>query len=176
MAADPGLMLLDQEYESLRAEAERVPELRSTERPADDRWSMTEIVEHVARVVRSVARLYDTRAAEAIVSTDDEREEARRTLDGVARVRERAERLEAPERVRPTGGLSREAALQQLAEAHEALRRAYLAASPEALDGIIHTHHRLGPMTLRGWLTFVAHHTARHRQQLAEIASLHEGA
>lgn len=169
-APDALLALLDAERAAFLAQVERVPAARRGERPAPDRWSVAEIVEHVARIDVGVTMILALRAAEPRTATPAELAAARLTPETAARVRGRAERLEAPERVRPTGALTPEAALAQLAAARAALKAAYASADPAVLDGAVHPHPILGPLTLRGWFELPAHHDARHARQVAELA------
>jgi hypothetical protein len=129
-----------------------------------------EVVEHVARIDRGVAMLLAARTAAPRPAAADALAAAVLTPEKVARVRDRAERIVAPERVRPTGGLSPEAALEELTAARAALVAAYVAADPAVLDGTVHPHPVIGPLTLRSWFALAAHHDARHAGQLAEIA------
>lgn len=168
------LALLDGERAHFLAQVARVPAARHAERPAPDRWSVAEIVEHVSRIDIGVTKLLALRSAEPLTSTPEQLAAAELTPEKVARVRSRAERLEAPDRVRPTGRLAPEAALEQLAGARAALRAAYAAADPAVLDGATHPHPLIGPLTLRGWFALVAHHDARHAQQIAELAGAEE--
>lgn len=163
--------LLDRERVAFLAEVARVPLTRRAERPAPDRWSVAEVVEHVARIDLGISKLLALRAAEPRTATPQELAAAQLTPEKIARVRSRAERFEAPERVRPTGTLAPEAALERLAHARAALMAAYQAASPSVLDGAVHVHPVIGPLTLRGWVELAAHHDARHAQQIAELAA-----
>jgi hypothetical protein len=168
---DPVLALLARERAHLLAEVERVPAARRGERPAPDRWSVHEVVEHVARVDRGVALILAARAAQPLAATPEELAGAHMTPARGAAVRDRSRRFDAPERVRPTGTVPPEAALAQLAAARAALVAAYGAADAAVLDGAVHPHPVLGPVTLRGWFELAAHHDARHAQQVAELAA-----
>jgi acyl dehydratase len=86
-------------------------------------------------------------------------------------VRNRTIRLEAPERVRPTGELTPEAALTALEQARAALIEACRAATPDELDHAAFPHPFFGPLTLRAWVELSAHHDSRHAQQLADLAT-----
>ena len=174
-SSDALLALLERERAAFLAQVERVPSARRAERPSPDRWSVAEIVEHVARIDTGVGKLLQLRAAEPLTATPEELAGARLTPERVAAVRSRATRFEAPERVRPTGTLSPEAALERLVSARAALVSAYLAADPAVLDGATHVHPVIGPVTLRGWIELAAHHDARHAQQVAELAELWGG-
>jgi hypothetical protein len=164
------LALLDRERSAFLAQVARVPRARQAEHPAPGRWSVAEIVEHVARIDVGVSRILAVRGAEPLTATPDQLAAARLTPEKIARVRSRTERFDAPERVRPTGTLSPETALEHLGSARVALTSAYLAADGAALDGAIHPHPVIGPLTLRGWVELAAHHDARHAAQIAELA------
>ena len=167
---DPLLRLLDEERAALLAIVDRVPSARRTERPAPGRWSVVEILEHISRVDQGVVRLIVVSAAKPLTATREELAQARFTPKRANAVRERTTRVQAPERVHPTRGLSMDSALDQLATSRASLKAAYVTANPTVLDGAVHPHPFLGPITLRGWVEFVAHHEARHAQQIAEIA------
>jgi len=169
-STDALMALLQRERAAFLAQVERVPSARRGERPATGRWSVAEIIEHVARIDIGVGKILALRAAEPLTATPEQLAAARLTPERVARVRSRAERFEAPERVRPTGTLSPNAALEHLASARDALTAAYRAADPAVLDGAIHPHPVIGPVTLRGWFELAAHHDARHAAQIAELA------
>lgn len=167
---DPIIALLDQERMNTLAQVERVPLARRTERPASDRWSVADVMEHVARVDFSVSKLLAMREGQPLTATPDEVAAAQLTPAKIAGLRSRARPVEAPERVRPTGTQSLEEVLHNLTTSRESLKNAYLAATPAVLDGAIHPHPFFGPLTLRAWVELSAHHEARHAQQIAEIA------
>ena len=164
------LALLDAERATLLARVARVPNALLAQRPAPGRWSVVEVLEHLTRVEGGVTRLLELRGRELPASPPADPTVARLTAERVARLRDRLERMEAPERIRPSGTLAPEEALRQLAEARAALRAAYRAADPAALDGQTHTHPFLGTFTLATWVEFLAHHEARHADQVEEIA------
>jgi hypothetical protein len=170
--ADDLLALLARDRATLLAEAARVPHARWGEQPAPDRWSVVEILEHVARVDTSVARLLALRAAEPVWATPDELDAGRLTPRRVAALRDPTLRpIEAPDRARPKGQVAPEGAIEHLATTRAALENAYRTADPALLDGMVFTHPFLGALTLRGWVEMAAHHDARHARQIAEIAN-----
>ena len=170
LGLDPLLSLLDSERARFLAEVARVPAARVDVRPVADRWSVAEIVEHVARIDRGIEKLITMRNAEPRPATPGELAQAALTPEKVALVRDRTARIEAPERVRPSGSLTLGAALEQLTAARAALKAAYVAADDAVLDSNVHPHPFLGFLTLRAWMQLVAHHDWRHGQQVAEIA------
>jgi hypothetical protein len=129
---------------------------------------VAEVVEHLARVERGIAKLIGLRGREQPTAG----QAAAVPLDAarIARVRSRRERIEAPERIRPSGTVTPDDALRALEQARVTLREAVIAADSASLDGCTHAHAVLGVLTLRDWVRFVAHHEARHASQVAAIA------
>lgn len=168
-STDEIIALLDRERAAFLAQAARMPAAHQTLRPNPDRWSVVEIMEHVARIDTGVGKLLALRAAEPVMASPQQLAEADLTPERIRSVRDRTKRIEAPERVHPTGTLSPDAVLAQLASARSGLKSAFLAADPALLDGVVHPHPIMGLLTLRGWVMLAAHHDARHAQQIAEV-------
>lgn len=161
------LFLLDSERATLLSNVSRVADEDRSRRPAPDCWSIAEVLEHLATVERGIAKLIAKRGRQ----TPSPDEPPATPLDEarIAALRGRQRRIEAPEFVRPSGTLSAADALGALEETRERLRKALLEADPVSLDTCTHPHPVLGPITLRDWVHFVAHHEARHAAQVAEI-------
>jgi hypothetical protein len=152
--------------------ASTVPADRFTDRPAPERWSASELLEHLVRVETGCARVIAKRAAgarEAGMGPEGTDRSRLGTLDGRG-VTDRSRKLRAPEIVAPGGGLSREAALDALATSRAEFKRAVADADGLALSEVRHTHVVLGEIDLYQWILFVAQHEKRHTQQLEEIA------
>jgi hypothetical protein len=163
---------VDAQRSALLLAASTLPRERWTERPADSRWSMAELFEHLYKVEHSCARVIargaaDARAAGHPMETDEH--SVLGTLDG-AGLRDRTRRLEVPERVAPAGGWSPQEALDKLAASRAELHDAIRSGDGLALGSVYQTHARLGEIDLYRWILFVAEHEARHVQQAAEIA------
>jgi len=169
-AAEPVTDLLARERERLLATFARVPDAHRSARPADGAWSAVEILEHCARVEGGVARLLALRADQPLTATADEAAAGALTERKVRAVRTRDEKLAAPDRVQPTGTLTADAVVQQAAASRAALLGAYAATPDAVLDGAVHLHPFIGPLTLRAWVQLIAHHDARHAEQMGEVA------
>lgn len=153
--------------------AAAIPADRFAERPAPDRWSAAELLEHLARVETSCTRVIAKRAADARArgadaETDDS--SVLGALDGTP-VADRTKRLEAPELVAPAGGFNREQALAALATSRAELMRVITEAEGLALGAVRYTHIRLGELDLYQWILFVGKHEERHTRQLEEIVA-----
>lgn len=162
------LQLLDEERRALIAGIELVSVAQREQRPSPDAWSVAEVLEHLAHVERGIAKLIALRGREQAPAG----QAAAVPLDAarIARVRSRSERIEAPERIRPSGTVTAPDALKALDNARTKLREAVIAADSASLDTCTHAHAVLGVLTLRDWIRFVAHHEARHTAQVADIA------
>jgi len=150
-----------------------VPERARDARIEPDRWSVAEILEHVARVNQSIARLITKRVTEAKdkgLAADAETTSILWTLD-VMRVLDRRERVEAVEALQPADRLSAEAAWQAVERADAAVQDAVIAADGLALATIAHPHRQLGPLNLYQWVAFAAAHEFRHAAQIRDLAA-----
>lgn len=157
---------------ALLAAIEPIPETRREERPDPDCWSAAEVLEHLHRVERGIARL----AAQGIerargqgVEPEGSEESLLGSLDAFQLAR-RSPRLAAPEPVAPRGAFTAAQALVALAESRQALLSALALADGLALDQITYPHPFFGVLSLYQWVLFVGQHEARHAVQIQEIA------
>jgi hypothetical protein len=110
--------------------------------PDAGRWSVAEVCEHLHRVERGTARLIAKRAGEARAA-DHPAETATGSVMGrlaFANLTDRSIPREAPERVMPQGGWSREAALAALESSRDEMRAALLVADGLALETVRQEH------------------------------------
>jgi hypothetical protein len=154
--------------EALRAAVDRVPPLLRRERPSDGRWSVAEILEHLAIVEgRSASALAAQVAAAPVLSepaTPTTASRLRRsTLD-------RAHRVAAVESFTPSGTVDADAAWTALQASRHQLLAILDAAEGRDLSTIVRQHPALGPMDGYQWFAMIGAHEARHTQQILEIA------
>jgi hypothetical protein len=166
------LAYLDAQREHVLGAAASLPTERWSERPATDRWSVSEVCWHLQRVETGIAKLIRKRANEARSSghpTEDSSTSVLGALDG-RRVQDRSLRLQAPSQITPAEMPTAASVQQQLNESREMLRAAVAEADGLALSSIKHPHPVLGEIDLYQWILFVGHHEARHAQQIDEVA------
>ena len=141
-------------------------------RPAPEKWSVAEVVEHLSIIESRVARLLGKLLEKAEAEAGAGSAGAAFAPVSVAEFVEasRAQKLEAPENVRPAGA--------PLADSLEALRdsRAALHALRPRVEqtdcaAARFPHPIWGPLNLYQWLLFVGAHEARH---IAQIEALKE--
>ncbi|WP_373067333.1 DinB family protein [Gemmatimonas sp.] len=160
------LALLHYERANLLTQFESTPEALRVASTGESGWSAAQIIEHCARVEGGVARMIAKGAEMPRTATADELQAAVLTERTIGWVRERSTKVEAPERVRPTGTLDADAALAQLQASRAALLEAFATADKAVLDGVTFPHPFIGPLTLRSWVELTAHHDARHAAQM----------
>jgi uncharacterized damage-inducible protein DinB len=165
------LQCLDTELEGLRAAVETVPPDRRGEAPAPARWSVAEVLDHVARVERSVLRACEQQLAAAREAglSDESETSSIRALMPPERVANRDRPLVSPERLLPKDN-DADAAWAQVEAVRERLRGFVESCDGLALSQVGFPHPALGTLNLYQWLLFSAGHHARHAAQIREIA------
>lgn len=151
--------------------AAAVPSESWQTRPAEDRWSVSEIFEHLHRVERGAAAVLTKRIAKARTEGHPAEMETSSVLGTLEqfRVSHLAGRQVAPELVAPTDNPDRETAERLLTDSRAALLAAMQNGDGLALGDIRHTHLRFGEIDLYQWILFVAEHEKRHVAQLRDV-------
>jgi len=148
-----------------------VPESRD-QRPALERWSVAEIIEHLAITEGRVAKLVAGKLAAAKAAGLRAETETSSILDSIPRerIRDRSQKRTAPEIVQPRAEHDTAAAIAMLQQTRADLRATLLAHDGLALGEISHEHPVLGVINIYQWVLFVGAHEARHTEQVREIA------
>ena len=160
---------LDESEKTLMELIEGVEAEAWTWKPAPDRWSVAECTEHI---VKSEAALFES--AKAALAGEPDPEWASKTagkVDFIARVMpDRSGRAQAPQEIRPTGGVSKEeliamfraqrAELEKLIGDESLELKRYTQEHPFPVFGTLNAHQ---------WLIYVPLHTIRHSKQIREV-------
>lgn len=158
---------LDTDRAGLRAAVERVPVSHRQEKPADGRWSVAEVLEHLAIVeARTVAALTPMVADCPVVGAAATATPLDRTL-----LRDRTTRVAAPDLIQPTGTLDAQQAWAALETSRRDLLTLLAAAEGRDLTTIGRTHPRLGQIDGYQWISSIGGHEERHTLQILEIAA-----
>jgi uncharacterized damage-inducible protein DinB len=165
------LSVLDTHRDSLRAAVDAIPADRRDQRPATDRWSVAEVLEHLAIVEKRIARVVASTVAQARESGLRAESDTTSVLPMLPfeRLTDRTQVRVAPTGVAPRGVLTAEAAWQELTATRAALSEAVRAADGLALGDLKVPHPALGEANLYQWVLFVAGHEARHTAQIREL-------
>ena len=168
---------IDESHARFAESVEQLSADAQARRDAPERWSIAEVVEHVATVESQIAKLAGMmlhKAASASSDASPSRDEAAPASfapvsidDFVAR--SRTEKYRAPESALPRGGASISDSLARLERVRETLSE--LRPRIEAVDGtaVSYPHPAFGPLNLYQWLIMVAVHKDRHLRQIKAI-------
>ena len=135
-------------------------------KPATDRWSIAEIVEHLAVTEDLVSKkvLVDLPAAPA-PAADRNAKQVDATV--LAKLTDRSVKAQAPPQIVPTGRWSPADALQHLLDSRAQTIAAFQSL-PDPRQHVI-DHPAFGPLDGYEWVLAVAAHTARHTGQILEV-------
>jgi uncharacterized damage-inducible protein DinB len=163
---------LDAARVGLHVAVDGVPSTLRETRPAADRWSVAEILEHLATVEQSITKLLTARLSEARAAGS--LSAATRTdsvLDPVTAqiLLDRSKKRVASERSSPRGEMTSAQAVQALEETRAALRHLLVDHDGLDLTPVRAPHPALGEIDGYAWFAFVGSHEARHTAQIREI-------
>lgn len=138
--------------------------------PDGEKWSIKHVVEHISMVETGVSMICSRmiEAAKADGKTSDGTfklsDKFRENLSQLATAR-----VEAPERVQPTGDVAIKDSLAKLAAATDTLKS--LRSDLESTDVSGHTfpHPYFGPLTAAEWLVIAGLHERRHTSQIESL-------
>jgi hypothetical protein len=166
------LSRLDTARATLRGAIEAIPPAMQRQRPAADRWSAAEVLEHLT-LVESIFGGRILKALEAARSNLSPEAQPRTPLpDAVEqRMGDRVNKRQAPEPARPTGSVDVAAGWTTLENNHATLRAALERCDGLALSQVTLDHAFFGTMTVYQWVELMAAHEGRHTEQIREIAA-----
>jgi hypothetical protein len=167
------LATLDEARGALQQALDSVPAERRTEKPAPDRWSSAEVLEHISLAEAGFSSWITAGIEKARAAGLGNETAARTELPERVRtlLADRINRRQAPERVHPKGGMSAEAAWQAIAFGERRLRTVLSLADGLALNEVIIEHPALGPFNVYQWIELMAEHRRRHAAQISEIGT-----
>jgi hypothetical protein len=151
-----------------------VPEKLREIRPADNAWSVAEVMEHVSLIEQRIAMLVTKHAGAARaggVGPDPETSSVVASYVNPARVVDRTDKIVAPQPVQPGGALDSAAGTRALEASHAALVSSLRAANGVSLTNSMQTHPVLGPLNIYHWIVATALHDDRHAAQIREIGT-----
>ncbi len=164
---------LETNRRDLRAAIDAVPIAHRERRPADDRWSVTDVVEHIAIVERRIAtrlgEAFDAAHAIGLPPEVPVGPAVDRTF--IDRVGDRTNRFKTGPHAEPKGGIDSEAAWAEAAASRAQFLQLLERARGLNVDGISAPHPYFGPLSFYQWAAFLGGHDARHAAQIREIAA-----
>lgn len=175
--ADPSLLdplrqQLAADRETLRAAVAGVPAEQRQQKPAANRWSVAEVLEHLAIVEERTAALLRpmVSAAQPLSGAG-----TLTPLDRTA-LQDRSVKVSAPEMIHPTGASDAAVAWARLEQSRQALLSCIDMCEGRDLASIERSHPRLGRLDGYQWLSSIGAHEERHAMQIVEIGQQLAGA
>jgi hypothetical protein len=160
---------LDRTHAALRNAVDRVPADRRAERTSPDRWSVAEVLEHLAIVETRVASLFGA-LVEAAASGTSVSERAHEERVDMKVLQDRSFKVPAPDVLHPSKGWDATAAWDAAEQARAVFRAQVEAAAAHDLSNATRRHPFLGVLNGYQWIESVSGHEARHAAQIEEIA------
>jgi hypothetical protein len=162
--------MLDDSLAAVQAATDSVPPPLRQQRPAAERWSVAEVLEHLMLVDRLFTERIGGRITAAKAALGAEASERTPLPPQIASMMaSRARTRNAPEQVIPSGSMDAAAALTALQQAHHGFRSVLLEASGLALSTVTYEHPFFGTLNAYQWAELMAGHEQRHAEQIAEI-------
>jgi hypothetical protein len=151
-----------------------VPEPARARRPAPERWSVAEILEHVGGVEERVTRMLAQRVAAARTEGLGPEHATDAVVPTVPldRILDRGAKLVASERSLPHLGLDWTTARDALRSARGSLRELVQRSDGVALSELVIEHPLFGPLDFYQWVVFVGGHQRRHAAQIRETGAV----
>lgn len=164
---------LDDSRHSLEQAVGDVDPAKRAVRPAPERWSLSEVLEHLSLAEASFTGWIATGIDQARQGGLGHEAAERSPLPEAVRTRlaDRVNRRTAPERVQPKGEMSAEDAWNAVVEVERRLKDVLVAADGLALNDVIVEHPSLGPFNIYQWVELMAAHRRRHVEQVREIGA-----
>jgi uncharacterized damage-inducible protein DinB len=141
-------------------------------RPSPERWSVAEVLEHLAiveaRVTSRIGDAFDAARAGGI----EPDAETGSVVDPsfLERAHDRRSRFKTGELSEPRGGLTSDQAWAKLEETRQAFLDLLERADGLAVSGITAPHPAFGTLNFHQWAVFLGAHDARHALQIREMA------
>ena len=166
---------LEENRATLHAAVDAVPSPLRETRPAPDRWSVAEVLEHLTRVEEQLTRVLAAKLSEArMTGTLGPEEATSRVTDSIDRglLLDRGRRITAGERVLPRGEMDSAIALATLDRTRANLRDLVVAHDGLSLGAISFPHPVLGVIDGYQGFVFIGTHEARPAAQIRESGAV----
>lgn len=163
---DKGLQYLQQTRDGVVAATKGLSEAQLKFKPAPDRWSVAEVLEHITIVEGALYSNVTEIVMKAPAGAPD-RDTAKIDAQVFAVVPDRTHKVKAPEQFVPTGRWPAADTLDQFLKTRERTT-AFFESTPD-LRAHVGGQSPLGPLDGYEWIMFIAAHSARHTKQILEV-------
>ncbi len=133
-------------------------------RPAEDQWSVAEIVQHLCLVEERV-----TRELELAIAKDPQTVSPLRRLIPTSIVSSRLLRVKAPKAMNPVAVLEKEVAIENYNRARSNLKQLCSTHGHQRFRNLVFKHPFLGEIDGVKTISFIGYHEQRHYKQISEV-------
>jgi hypothetical protein len=163
--------LLNSTRDQVLAEAAKLTDAQWSFKQAPDRWSVGEVVEHLAL---SESFLFDSQ--QKLAGGPAASAELRKSAEGkdaviLKTIPDRTQKANAPEPIQPKARLGTQAQVLQAFRERRATTIAYTTKTNDDLRSRVSDSPPFGAVDSYQWLLFIAAHTQRHLAQIKEVKS-----
>ena len=163
---EQGLRYLDETRNGVIEATKGLSEAQWKFKPAADRWSIAEIVEHIALAEDLFLQDVRKRLENAPAGSPD-RDAKQTDAMILAKVPDRSAKFQAPPPLLPTGKWTRDVVMEHfMASRRQTV--SFLKSATELRNHVVN-HPALGPLDGYEWTMAVAAHSARHTGQILEV-------
>jgi hypothetical protein len=165
------LAYLDDQRAALKTALDDMPPSLRSERPAADRWSAAEVLEHLVLVEARIGTLLEghlAKARKAGLEAERETTPILPTFDAAAML-DRTRTFTASTASMPQGAMDASAAWAALQTKREEVKALILSADGLALGDIQIPNSRFGTLNFYQWVLFLGAHEGRHAAQIEEV-------
>jgi len=150
-------------------EASTLSEAQWSYKQAPDRWSVGEVVEHLALTEPFLFELHQKTLASPAAAAD--KREATKGKDEMIRTKiaDRSNKVMAPEPLRPSTSLGDRTQVLAAFKDQRAKTLDYVEKTTADLRAHVSDQSPLGPVDSYQWLLYIAAHTERHLGQIREV-------
>jgi DinB superfamily len=162
---ETGLHYLAQSRQGVQNAVQGLSDAQWKFKPAPDRWSVAEVVEHMALIEAAVENIL--LKIDAAPAGTPERDVKQIDAMILLKVPDRSQKVQAPPQALPTGRWSPQDALNHFQTSCTQI--ADILESKSDLRAHIVDHPVLGPLDGYQWILAVAAHNERHTKQILEV-------
>ncbi len=163
---EKGLQYLQQTRDGVVAATKGLSETQLKFKPAPDRWSVAEVLEHITLVETAIYGNVTERVMKAPAGAAD-RDATKIDAQVLAMVPDRSHKVKAPEQFVPTGRWPASETLDQFLKTR-AQTIAFFESTSD-LRAHVGGESPFGPLDAYEWLMFTSAHSERHTKQILEV-------
>ncbi|WP_174616146.1 DinB family protein [Virgibacillus ihumii] len=147
---------------TMLAETEGLSDEHINKRPAEDRWSIKQILEHLYLMEGAIAKIIQKQLEEG-----ERKDISDKPIELTVN---REKKVDASDFVIPGDDFAtRKELIQKLESSHKLLADTAINADETLLEERMYPHPQFGELSLKQWIPFVAYHEMRHTEQLKEV-------